>query len=239
MARVGFIGIGTMGLPMARRLLAAGHDVTACDADRARAEALGTAVASTPAEAARDAEVVITSLPSPEAVEEVVLGQRGILAGAPPGSLLLEMSTSPPDARTKARSDARGQARRARRASERGPSRGRGRVADDHGRWPPGCLRAGEAAARRARRPGRPRRRAWRRPGGEALQQPRRRRDDGRARGGLCDRRAGAARPRHAVRAPRLPRPATPGCCTRDSRLPARTTRIPHRVASRRCLPST
>ena len=96
MARVGFIGIGTMGLPMARRLLAAGHDVIACDTDAARSEALGAVLASTPAEAAADADVLITSLPSPEAVEDVVLGPRGIAACAPQGSLLLEMSTSPP-----------------------------------------------------------------------------------------------------------------------------------------------
>jgi 3-hydroxyisobutyrate dehydrogenase len=94
--RVGFVGIGTMGLPMAKRLLAAGHDVVACDTDRVRAEALGATVAPTPGEAAQDVAAVVTSLPSPEAVEEVVLGPDGIASTAPEGSLLLEMSTSPP-----------------------------------------------------------------------------------------------------------------------------------------------
>ena len=94
--RVGFIGIGTMGRPMATRLLAAGHDVTACDIDPRRAEALGTRIAGTPAEAADCADVVITSLPSPEAVEDVVLGPDGVASAAPRGALLLEMSTSPP-----------------------------------------------------------------------------------------------------------------------------------------------
>jgi 3-hydroxyisobutyrate dehydrogenase len=94
--RVGFIGIGTMGRPMATRLLAAGHEVTACDVDPRRAEALGTRTAGTPGEAADRADVVITSLPSPEAVEDVVLGPGGVSSGAPPGALLLEMSTSPP-----------------------------------------------------------------------------------------------------------------------------------------------
>jgi 3-hydroxyisobutyrate dehydrogenase len=94
--RVGFIGIGTMGRPMAGRLLAAGHEVVACDVDPRRAEELGTRVAATPGEAAEGAEVVITSLPSPEAVEDVVLGAGGVASAAPRGALLLEMSTSPP-----------------------------------------------------------------------------------------------------------------------------------------------
>jgi 3-hydroxyisobutyrate dehydrogenase len=94
--RVAFIGIGTMGRPMATRLLAAGHEVTACDVDPRRAEALGTRIAGTPEEAADRADVVITSLPSPEAVEDVVLGPGGIASAAPRGALLLEMSTSPP-----------------------------------------------------------------------------------------------------------------------------------------------
>jgi 3-hydroxyisobutyrate dehydrogenase len=94
--RVGFIGIGTMGRPMASRLLAAGHEVVACDVDPRRAEELGTRIAGTPGEAAEGAQVVITSLPSPEAVEEVVLGPYGVASAAPRGALLLEMSTSPP-----------------------------------------------------------------------------------------------------------------------------------------------
>ena len=95
MTRIGFIGIGTMGRPMASRLLAAGHEVVACDVDLGRAEALGAPVAGTPAEAADGAEVVITSLPSPEVVEDVVLGPDGVVSAAP-RALLLEMSTSPP-----------------------------------------------------------------------------------------------------------------------------------------------
>jgi len=94
--RVGFIGIGTMGRPMASRLLAAGHEVIACDVDPRRAEALGTQIAGTPGEAAEGAAVVITSLPSPEAVEDVVLGPGGVASAASRGALLLEMSTSPP-----------------------------------------------------------------------------------------------------------------------------------------------
>lgn len=96
MARIAFIGLGTMGLPMARHLLAAGHELTCCDVDPERAGMLGRAVAGTPAEAVAGADVAITSLPSLSAVEEVALGPEGIRDAAPPGSCLIEMSTSPP-----------------------------------------------------------------------------------------------------------------------------------------------
>ena len=91
MARVAFIGLGTMGLPMARNLVAAGHEVVSCDIDRARAEALGGGVAETPAEAAAAADLVITSLPTPAAVEEVALGLRGTGVRT-----FVDMSTGPP-----------------------------------------------------------------------------------------------------------------------------------------------
>lgn len=89
MSRVAFIGLGTMGLPMARNLLAAGHEVVACDLDPARAEALGGRIAATAAEAAEDAELALLSLPSPEAVA-LVAGEL------PRGVLLVDMSTGPP-----------------------------------------------------------------------------------------------------------------------------------------------
>ena len=96
MARVAFVGLGTMGLPMARRLVGAGHEVVACDADRERAWALGGPTAETPAEAVRGADVAVTSLPSPEAVQVVLLGPTGLGAGARPGTLAIDMSTGPP-----------------------------------------------------------------------------------------------------------------------------------------------
>ena len=96
MTRVAVIGLGTMGLPMARHLVAAGHDVVGCDVDSARVEELGAASAETPAEAAAAADAVLLSLPTPGAVEEVVLGPRGVSASARPGTLLVDMSTSPP-----------------------------------------------------------------------------------------------------------------------------------------------
>jgi 3-hydroxyisobutyrate dehydrogenase len=96
MTRVAFIGVGTMGLPIARNLLAAGHELVPCDVDPTRAAALGVEIAHTAREAAGTADVVILSLPSPAAVEDVVLGPSGVRAGARPGTLLIDMSTSPP-----------------------------------------------------------------------------------------------------------------------------------------------
>lgn len=89
MSRVAFIGLGTMGLPMARNLLAAGHEVIGCDLDTTRAEALGAPVAATAAEAAEDAELALLSLSSPEAVALVA-------SELPRGVVLVDLSTGPP-----------------------------------------------------------------------------------------------------------------------------------------------
>jgi 3-hydroxyisobutyrate dehydrogenase len=85
-----------MGLPMARHLLAVGHDVVGCDLDPSRVEALGARAASTAAEAAAGADAVLLSLPSPAAVEDAVLGAEGVRAGATNGALLADLSTGPP-----------------------------------------------------------------------------------------------------------------------------------------------
>jgi 3-hydroxyisobutyrate dehydrogenase len=89
------VGLGTMGLPMARHLVAAGHDVVGCDLDLSRVEALGAGAAATAAEAAAGADAVLLSLPSPAAVEHAVLGADGVRAGAS-GALLADLSTGPP-----------------------------------------------------------------------------------------------------------------------------------------------
>ncbi len=96
MARVAFIGVGTMGLPMARQVIAAGHDVIACDIDTTRAAKLGVDSVATPTAAAKRADVTITSLPSVVAVEEAILGSDGVAEGAAAGSTVIDMSTSPP-----------------------------------------------------------------------------------------------------------------------------------------------
>ncbi len=96
MSRVAVIGLGTMGLPMARHLVAAGNDVVGCDLVPGNVEALGADAAGTPGEAAAAADAVLLSLPSASAVEDVVLGEDGVRAAARPGTLLVDMSTSPP-----------------------------------------------------------------------------------------------------------------------------------------------
>ena len=96
MSRIAFVGLGTMGLPMARHLVAAGHDVVGCDLARERVDLLGAETAATPRAAAEGADCTILSLPSPQAVEEALLGPDGAGAGAGAGALVIDMSTSPP-----------------------------------------------------------------------------------------------------------------------------------------------
>jgi 4-hydroxybutyrate dehydrogenase/sulfolactaldehyde 3-reductase len=113
MTKVGYIGLGAMGLPLAKHLTRKGYDVIAYDIDPARADAiveLGGRKAQSVAEAARDVEVVITCLPATPHVEAVVLGADGALAQMKPGTLLLEMSTI----------DANGTDRVARACAEKG-----------------------------------------------------------------------------------------------------------------------
>jgi 3-hydroxyisobutyrate dehydrogenase len=96
MARIGFIGLGNMGLPMVRNLLAAGHEVTAFDLVRTAldaAVAAGAGPAGGAAEAAAAAEVVITMLPEGRHVREVYQGARGVIEAVPDGALLIDCST--------------------------------------------------------------------------------------------------------------------------------------------------
>ncbi len=98
--RVGFIGLGIMGKPMAKNLLKAGFEVTAYNRSegprRDFAEA-GGRLAGSPAEAARAADVVITMVTDSPDVEEVCLGPRGIIEGARPGTIVVDMSTISPE----------------------------------------------------------------------------------------------------------------------------------------------
>jgi 3-hydroxyisobutyrate dehydrogenase len=99
--RVGVIGLGTMGAPMARHLLAAGHDAVVHNRTRERelplAE-LGATRAASPAEAARGADAVLTCLPDTPDLEEVVFGPDGVAAGLAEGGLLVDCSTVSPRA---------------------------------------------------------------------------------------------------------------------------------------------
>jgi 3-hydroxyisobutyrate dehydrogenase len=85
-----------MGLPMARNLVAGGHDVIAVDPDPGRVELLGARAAPTPAAAAAAADVGLLSLPAPAVVEDVVLGPQGLRVGAPSGFAVIDMSTGRP-----------------------------------------------------------------------------------------------------------------------------------------------
>jgi 3-hydroxyisobutyrate dehydrogenase len=101
MMRIGFVGTGTMGTPMARCLLEAGHQVTVHDLRReATADLcdLGARWAENPRAAAEVSEVVFTSLPGPAEVERAVLDpSSGILAGLPSGGGYVDMTTNAPN----------------------------------------------------------------------------------------------------------------------------------------------
>ena len=96
---IGFIGLGIMGRAMARRLVDAGHRVAVWNRDPSKAgelEAAGARRAATPREASLGAEVVITMVTDSEAVQSVVLGPDGVLAGAAEGTVVVDMSTIHP-----------------------------------------------------------------------------------------------------------------------------------------------
>jgi len=98
--RVGFIGLGAMGFPMAANLVRKGFDVTAFDIDRAKVDrlaALGAKGALCAVETAQEMDVVFTMLPETRHVEQVVLGPDGILAAMKRGAILVDMSTIDPD----------------------------------------------------------------------------------------------------------------------------------------------
>lgn len=111
--RIGFIGLGAMGLPMSSNLQRKGFAVTVFDIDSARMEKvaqLGAATAANVAEASRGQDIVITVLPATHHVETVVLGDDGVLANIDDGALLMDLSTI----------DARGTDRVAAACAERG-----------------------------------------------------------------------------------------------------------------------
>ncbi len=97
--RIGFIGLGNMGGPMALNIMRAGHQVTVYDVRREVAAPHldgGAKWADSPAQAAAENDVVMTSLPGPREVEQVALGTGGIIHGIRPGSIFVDLSTSSP-----------------------------------------------------------------------------------------------------------------------------------------------
>jgi 3-hydroxyisobutyrate dehydrogenase len=105
--KVGFIGLGRMGAPMSSNILAAGHDLLVHDVRPDAATGLlasGAAWAGSPRQAAADRDVVITMLPGPSQVAEVLHGPSGLLGGLPGGAIWMDMSTSAPAVADTARS---------------------------------------------------------------------------------------------------------------------------------------
>jgi 3-hydroxyisobutyrate dehydrogenase len=94
--RLGYIGVGLMGLPMVKRLLSRGYAVAAYDIVREKIEAAcaaGARAASSPAEACNDVDVLLLNLPTTEAVEAVVFGEYGVASALTPPQLLIDFST--------------------------------------------------------------------------------------------------------------------------------------------------
>jgi 2-hydroxy-3-oxopropionate reductase len=99
MATVGFVGLGIMGRPMLKNLLKAGHTVVAYGRNAEKLDAAvndGALRGASNSDVGARAPIVITMLPDGPEVEEVVLGTNGVLAGAKPGSLIIDMSSINP-----------------------------------------------------------------------------------------------------------------------------------------------
>ena len=100
--RIGFIGLGIMGTPMSRHLAKAGYDLVLYDINPAPANELAgeyenVSAAENPKAVAELSDIVITMLPSGRPVQEVTLGNNGLIHGFKPGALLLDTSSSEPD----------------------------------------------------------------------------------------------------------------------------------------------
>lgn len=97
--KIGFIGLGIMGKPMAKNLVKAGHDLVVFDFNKdsvADLVSCGAAAAETGKEVAAQVEVVITMVPNSPHVRAAVLGENGVAEGAKPGTVLIDMSSIDP-----------------------------------------------------------------------------------------------------------------------------------------------
>jgi len=97
--RIGFIGLGVMGKPMAINLLRAGYPLTVWNRTRSKMDeliAMGANGANSPREVAERSDVVITMVSDSPDVEEVILGPNGVIHGARPGLIVIDMSTISP-----------------------------------------------------------------------------------------------------------------------------------------------
>jgi len=101
MANLGFIGLGTMGGPMVKRLLDAGHQVTGHNRTKSRGQwlvDLGMGWADNPRAVVEAADVTLSMLRDTDALHDVALGPNGLLEGLKPGSIFIDMSTVSPEA---------------------------------------------------------------------------------------------------------------------------------------------
>src|SRR5437763_4793781 len=108
--RVGFVGLGLMGLPMARNVLRAGYQLTVWNRTAAKAAPLvaeGAQGAGGPAEVAARSDVVVTIVTDSPDVEAVVGGEGGLLSGAADGAVWIDMSTISPDVTRRLGAEAR------------------------------------------------------------------------------------------------------------------------------------
>jgi len=98
MEKIGFIGLGIMGKPMANHLLKAGYSLSVLEKNKAAAELVksGARAFTTNKEIAKNSDIVITMVPDSPQVEEIVSGPDGVLQGIRPGSLFIDMSSVAP-----------------------------------------------------------------------------------------------------------------------------------------------
>ncbi|AKL94609.1 2-hydroxy-3-oxopropionate reductase GarR [Clostridium aceticum] len=97
--KIGFIGLGIMGKPMAKNLVKAGYQLVVLDLNKPAVEelkALGAEVGTSNADIASKCEVIITMLPNSPQVKQVVLGENGVIEGAKPGTVVIDMSSIAP-----------------------------------------------------------------------------------------------------------------------------------------------
>jgi len=97
--KIGFIGLGIMGKPMSRNLLKAGYQLVIMDRNSAVLEevaAAGAEVAASPKAVAEQTDIIITMLPNSPHVKAVVLGENGVIEGARPGAIIIDMSSIAP-----------------------------------------------------------------------------------------------------------------------------------------------
>ena len=98
--KLGFIGLGIMGMPMSKNLIKAGHELVVYDILKEKVDeiaALGAKPAANPADVAKQCSVIITMVPNSPHVRAVCLGEKGIIEAAAPGTIVIDMSSIDPN----------------------------------------------------------------------------------------------------------------------------------------------